>query len=246
MKVALVCIAKNEENYIKEWVEYHTKLGFDNIFIYQNDWRCEYEHPKLIKIPFDGLSQQMNAYNDWLCKKRNDFQFVAFFDVDEFLVLKKHNTIQEFLSNYTDKNGVAINWYFFGNNGHDKVIDGEYSQLKRFTKREEKMNFHIKTILNCKVNSRMSVHNPDYVPLVSPEGISFIGPYNKKSSDEIAQLNHYFCKTPEEFLKKCERGRADVTQYKNTYETNYSPSNKNEVEDLHALNFMYGEKNYKQ
>ena len=37
MKIALVCIAKNEDNYIKEWITYHKKLGFDDIFIYEND-----------------------------------------------------------------------------------------------------------------------------------------------------------------------------------------------------------------
>lgn len=34
MKTALVCIAKNEDNYIDEWIEYHLMLGFDRIFVY--------------------------------------------------------------------------------------------------------------------------------------------------------------------------------------------------------------------
>lgn len=241
MKVALVCIAKNEDNYIKEWVDYHIKLGFDNVFIYENDWRCDYTHPQLVKIPFDGLSQQMVAYNNWLKHRKNGFDWVAFFDVDEFLVLKKHKTIQEFVSDYNSKNGIGINWYFFGNNGHEKVED-DYSQIKRFTKRGSVMNHHIKTILNCNVKCNMKVHNPDSVQIVSPEGNQIYGPFNYKFSDEIAQLNHYFCKTPEEFKKKCDRGRADKFEYKNTFEVNYQPQNLNEVEDTHALDFMYGEK----
>ena len=39
MKTALVCIAKEEDNYIDEWIKYHLKLGFNDIFVYQNDWR---------------------------------------------------------------------------------------------------------------------------------------------------------------------------------------------------------------
>lgn len=39
MKTAIVCIAKNEDNYIDEWIKYHTKLGFDYVYVYQNDWR---------------------------------------------------------------------------------------------------------------------------------------------------------------------------------------------------------------
>lgn len=239
MKIALVCIAKNEDNYIAEWVEYHVKLGFENVFVYENNWRCKYEHPKLIKIPFDGVSQQINAYNHWLTNKKNEYDWVAFFDVDEFLVLKKHKNVQDFVLDYKGRNGIGVNWYMFGNNGHEKV-DGEFSQVRRFTKRGEKMNHHVKTILNCSTNCRMSVHNPNGVVIVSPNGISFTGPFNKTPNDEIAQLNHYYCKTPEEFMKKCDRGRADTAYHKNKFEVNYAPENLNEVEDLNAFNFMYG------
>ena len=34
MKTALVCIAKDEDNYIDEWLKYHLKLGFSNIYVY--------------------------------------------------------------------------------------------------------------------------------------------------------------------------------------------------------------------
>ena len=33
MKVALVCIAKNEDNYIQEWINYNLKLGFDKTLV---------------------------------------------------------------------------------------------------------------------------------------------------------------------------------------------------------------------
>jgi hypothetical protein len=34
MKSALVAIAKDEDDYINEWIEYHFKIGFDNIILY--------------------------------------------------------------------------------------------------------------------------------------------------------------------------------------------------------------------
>lgn len=39
-KVALAAIAKDEDNYIEEWIRYNLKLGFDKIIIYQNNWRA--------------------------------------------------------------------------------------------------------------------------------------------------------------------------------------------------------------
>ena len=37
MKTALCAIAKNENLYIREWVEYYMKLGFSNIILYDNN-----------------------------------------------------------------------------------------------------------------------------------------------------------------------------------------------------------------
>jgi hypothetical protein len=240
IKVALVCIAKNEDPYIQEWVEYNTKLGFDHIHLFQNDWRTDYEHPNLIKYVIDGLNKQRSAYNLFLHQYGNRYDWAAFFDVDEFLVLKKHKTIKEFVLDYNDKAGVGINWVMFGNNGHTEVIDNEYSQIKRFTKREKGINNHIKTILNLKYNFLMDIHNPVNLMVSDTNGNLINGPFNDKGTDEVAQINHYYCKTPDEFIKKCERGRADTAYYRNVYPDNYNPSNLNDVEDLWAYNFMYG------
>lgn len=34
MKVALFTLAKDEDNYIEEFLDYYIKLGFDDIFVY--------------------------------------------------------------------------------------------------------------------------------------------------------------------------------------------------------------------
>ena len=36
---AIICVAKDEDHYIDEWIEYHLKLGFDAIYIIQNQWK---------------------------------------------------------------------------------------------------------------------------------------------------------------------------------------------------------------
>lgn len=240
IKTALVCIAKNEDPYIKEWVEYYIKLGFENIFIYMNDWRTDYEHPQITKHIVDGLDKQRFVYNLFLEQYIQDYDWAAFFDIDEFLVLKKHKTIQEFLSDYTNCVGVGINWVVFGDNGHNDIENYEYSQIKRFTKRGKKVDRHIKTILNLKTNCVMDIHNPVGVSVCSTDNRMITGPFNLDGNDDIAQINHYYCKTPKEFLNKCERGRADTSYHKNKYPDNYNPMNLNEVEDLFAYNFMYG------
>ena len=34
MKVGIAAIAKNEDNYIDEWIKYHLKLGIDQIMVF--------------------------------------------------------------------------------------------------------------------------------------------------------------------------------------------------------------------
>lgn len=239
MRVALVCIAKNEDNYIQEWIDYHKKVGFDDIFIYQNNWRWSGESEKVHKINFDGKNLQIVAYNNFLQTYKDQFDWVAFFDVDEFLVLKKHKNIKEFLKDYSDFDAIGINWVLFGNNNHNKV-DSEYSLIKRFTKRQSNVNQHIKSIIKMNKNLNMIIHNPTTF-WVNTEKQYKIGPFNVNGSIEVAQINHYFCKTKEEFIEKINRGKADNPSIRTMDE--YEQHNFNEVEDLIAYNFMYNDNN---
>ena len=70
MKVALVCIAKDEDNYIQEWIKYHKEIGFDDIFIYENNWRSGINQTNVKTIPFDGSCMQLRAYNDFIQKNK--------------------------------------------------------------------------------------------------------------------------------------------------------------------------------
>lgn len=236
MRVALVCIAKNEENYIQEWIDYHIKLGFDKIFIYQNDWRWTGETENVIKFELDGIDRQRTAYNHFLKTFNNDYDWVGFFDVDEFLVLKKHNNIKSFIQDYSDYNSIGINWVFFGSNGHTEINE-EYSVIKRFTKRKNTVDQHIKCLVKILPEVVMDIHNSN-MSWVDTEKRKSFGPFNPFGDNNVAQINHYFCKTKEEFQLKCDRGRADSPIYRRTIDE-YENHNFNEIEDLTAYNFFY-------
>jgi hypothetical protein len=237
MKVALVCIAKDEDEYIKEWIDYHKKLGFDNIFVFENNWRCKVQDEIVTTIEFDGEVKQIPAYNTFIDRFRYDYDWVAFIDVDEFVVLKKHENIKEFLKEYDSvENGIAINWVLFGNNEHDEPSE-KWSVLERFTKREIIPNSHIKTFLKLKRFGVKMVnpHHPN-VMLNDTNLSEIIGPFNIKGNIDVAQINHYFCKTLPEFRKKIKRGRADIKVGRSI--DDWKSHNKNEVDDFLALNYL--------
>ena len=238
MKVALVCVAKNEDNYIQEWINYYLKLGFDDIFIYENDWRCSIEQNNVHKIPFDGYNMQETSYNNFIQTYHNEYDWAAFFDVDEFLVLKKHADIKEFVSDYSKYNSIGINWVLFGDN--ELSFDGNYSVLSRFTKRQFAVNEHVKSIVKMNPMIEYQIHQPKNCEVVDPNFNIFTGPFNQMGHDNIAQINHYFCKTWDEWQNKKNRGRADVPFGNDAHfrpDSHFHQHNFNEIEDTSALDF---------
>jgi hypothetical protein len=237
VKIALVCVAKNEDNYIDEWLNYYNKLGFDHIFMYQNNWRCKSDYPFLTKIECDGYNIQTMAYNHFIENNIGIYSHAAFFDIDEFLVLKKHTDIKEFLKNYEEYDSLGINWIFFGDNGL-LYPDEDKSLIKRFTKRG-KIDRHIKTITKIKKNLYMNIHNinGNWNDL---DGNIHSGPFNYNGNNNIAQINHYQCKTFPEFIEKVNRGYACTDKHVRQDIGDFDKHNQNEIEDLDAYNFMYG------
>lgn len=60
MNTAVVCICKNEENYIKEWIDHYFSLGFDKIFVCDNNDVGNDSMYDIIK----GLNNENVIYSD--------------------------------------------------------------------------------------------------------------------------------------------------------------------------------------
>ena len=99
MKTALVAIGRRENQYAREWVGHHLALGFDHIYIYDNNHEGE-EHFETVLSDYvaDGSvtviwdyrdleGVQRHAYNDAYKQLSKDYDWIAFFDFDEFLFL---------------------------------------------------------------------------------------------------------------------------------------------------------------
>jgi hypothetical protein len=158
MRVALVVVAKSEDYYLDEWLDYNHKIGFDKIIMYQNDWRTDIERPFLEKRVWDGKSVQLPIYNSFL-DTDTEYDWVAFFDCDEFLVLRKHDNVKDFINDYKDKtNVIGLNWYFYGSFGLRTRTSN--SLLRMFSNRNKNVDQHVKVMVNTKSGQRMNLpHN---------------------------------------------------------------------------------------
>lgn len=251
MRVNLVAIAKDEDRYIEEWIEYNLKIGFDYIFLYLNDWEYRPTSDRVKTFQYNGDGVHLECYRDFLRKHHNECEWAAFFDVDEFLVLKKHSNVKDFISDvngrFTPKQ-IGLNWVYFGDNGISDFSEGTKGVLERFTMRGKEGSLIVKSIINVEEISKdlgmiNNMVNPHYLyyDSITPSGFIIQGVYSQEVDLEIAQLNHYYCKTKEEFRIKISRGRSDLNisnpEYYGNME-NFHNCNLNEVEDLNALNFF--------
>jgi len=223
-KVTACLINKDEGRYLAEWLAHYLTLGFDRVLLYDNDSRadtlaaeraCAASDPRITVIPWPDvldLSPQITAYDDAL--KRCETEWISFFDTDEFLVLKKHRSIQSYLAEAPGRAGaVAINWLLFGSSGEKYYRPEPVTMRFRRCSSKAVANTHVKCIARkAGCASIGHAHSPalkrGYVYVDSDlkpfalDGRAFNAAY----SYETAQLNHYVLRSREEFEAKRRRG----------------------------------------
>ncbi|MFT2007608.1 glycosyltransferase family 92 protein [Pontibacter sp. 13R65] len=222
--LSLVIIVKDEDAYLKEFIEYYKILGVNHFYFYDNDSTIPVSkslagyNKSLITINrISGKARQMDAYKHYLSTYGKDSRWAGFIDLDEFIVPKTAYTLPDFLKAYEYADAVGINWTLFGHNNHEVRPPGLVTE--NYTSRENKQNIHIKSIVNPR--KALFAANPHYIGMV--EGSHYIdakhfpitSAFNENHSIDLIQINHYFTKSAEEFIKKAERGRADTGEKRN-------------------------------
>lgn len=141
-KVAICAIGRLENRYAKEFVAHHLKLGFDKIYIYDNNHEGEERFEDVLKsyiqkkkveiIDWRGREHdQCHAYRDCYTRFGKDYQWIAFFDFDEHLKLATAKSIKDVLKDI-DADCVCLSWRTMSDNG---LIEYTNEKLeKRFTK----------------------------------------------------------------------------------------------------------------
>jgi hypothetical protein len=249
----IVCIAKLEHDYIEEFVKYHLHLGFKYIYLYDNEDTPTYElmlqtykdNIKVIHLPFNNYEKgvQYIALDHFIQNFlfTTDITHVAHIDIDEFIALKKHNNICNFINEYIvgDCQGIGMQWRYFGSSGRTEQTNEPITS--RFTMCEKNGSFNIKTLF--KKNNFLNYNTCHDVKLSSGHIKStnqtiIKGPFNYNIDLTVIQLNHYKCKTLPEFRYIRTRQRADIKgdTHENVDE-NFKICDINEIEELTACNF---------
>lgn len=235
MKVVVCCIAKQENDYIQEWVNYHLDLGFSEIYIYDNN---EIDGEKIVDVLADEKYQdkvvvidvrgqkyvQKEVYDEFYYKY--DFDWCAFIDVDEFITFNKdskYTNIVDFINERSSFDAIHLNWMCYGDNG--KIYKEKGNVIDRFPYPLNPLDFrctydfpennHIKTIIKkgLKIKWDKTPHTPSGVFTIGDSDGNFLNTNAplKTYSFNNAYIRHYITKSLEEYVIRINRQCADCS-----------------------------------
>lgn len=169
MKVALCLITRLSNKYLREWVCHYKSIGFDKIYIYDNNRPgediCSDEISDYIDNGFvevidfsnAGGRVQEKAYQDCYDSHNEEYDWMAFFDDDEYLMLNVCDNIKDFLSMdiFNEKYIVSFPMVNFSDN--EIIINNKKTRLDVYTKVLDKENLcflaFYKSITRCGLNA---------------------------------------------------------------------------------------------
>jgi len=230
IEVALFGACRNENLYIEEWINHYLNLGVDHIYLVDNssdnslesicnnykenvsiiDLRQKEKMYRFVDYQPTLYTSLYNIYQikyDWLC----------FFDIDEFLMLNKDNNIKDYLNRdiFSNIDQIHVTWLTFGDN--ENIYYENKPVVERFTSISNKYYdiykehaFGVKTILHNGLDLHFqtchtAVSNTD-IPLRTSDGTGYLYDQSYSTHDyggyELSQLNHYETKSTEEFINK--------------------------------------------
>lgn len=237
--LSVCAIAKDEGPYFVEWIEWHKAQGVEKFYIYDNestDGTREILQPYIEQGIVDytywpGYRRQLAAYDDCLARHRLSSRWLAFIDLDEFIVPVRDASIPDFLRRFEQFPAVEVNWLIYGSGGARTKEPG--TMMQRFRHHSlpgHLLNRHVKSIVNprrvfnmigCHEAARISGHAAD------SHGNEIRKHFREREpQQDVIRINHYAVRSFQEFQEKQARGRASGKQrevkseYFNQYDLN--------------------------
>ena len=238
LNILLCIIIKNENIYLRQFIDYYFEIGVNKIIILDNNDLNDGEIldeiiNNYIDIGFVEIinirnkkKYQIKGYTEVYNKYQKNYDWLMFFDVDEYLMIPNYKNIHDFLNEkkYYNYDIIHVSWVYFDDN--DLIFYDNRTLLERFTrprhminKKFNILNVHIKSILRnglLNFSWKGTPHTPNgnfSCCDVNGKKVKNI-PFLYKNTGIISNLTvpylkHFLFKTVEEyFLKKLPRGSA--------------------------------------
>ena len=225
IKIAVCTMAKLENLYINEFIDYYFKLGVNNIFIYDNNepntekiadvLKNSYNHKVFIYETYKyNITHQSQAFTHCYKSFKNKFDWFIMVDIDEYVYII-NDTLKSYLNNEIFKKCDFIKLHWLIPTDNNLLYYDSRPLMIRF-KGPYKKKRHIKSIIRGNISDLTYwVHSPNHSPKknitcnnegtkINYKNLNFeiIEPINTKK----AFIIHFRYKSTEEFINKYKRG----------------------------------------
>lgn len=241
MHKTAICVIIKDELDLDEWIIYHQEIGFDHIYIYDNNEISISEeikkHKNCTYIHFPGPVKQIEAYEDWIKNFKSECEYVCVIDADEYVVFSsKYKSIRDVLSQLPeDHDALILNSKLFFNLEKTRKKGLLFLNNLTWQKFWYRKNWKSKPILinyskSVKTFSKTElikeINNPHTIEYFTDEVKSYSGDLKSKCvvknfchymvKEPEIWINHYYIKSLKEFRHKClVRGRATTEKKRN-------------------------------
>ena len=267
LKVAMCAIAKKENRYIKYFIKHYKDIGYNHFYLYDNNLSGR-ESLEDVEIVKDGVKEgyitiidyknipnhpQMEAYYSCYENYNKEYDWISFYDIDEFLILKeKRIKIQHFLNHprFNNCDNIKVSWKVYNDNEQLEYEDRPL--IERFPTETEYLyeERHIKSTVRGGLdyhNLRKS-YNPHNIwtnlkSCTSSGKPTDNGCFVYPPDFETSYLNHYNTKTIREYYEKTNKNNVEPEKIpekeKQKYFKFFFTLNKKTKEKVDIFNQMY-------
>lgn len=219
--LGIVAIVQNQSPYLAEWIRYHRAIGVEQFYIYDNE--SEDDTAGVARrfgchvIPWPGRHmQQLSAHEHALRMLRDECQWLAFIDPDEFIFAPGKNFVA-MLRQRIDAPALAMCWACFGTSSIPlRPVDGV---LRNFLRRgidaawvnDGYINRHIKSVIQPGLVTPHMPKDPHHFLTRTYDfsGRLIDGPFHPCVTWTGVRLNHYISRSIGEALVKMHTPRVN-------------------------------------
>lgn len=227
-RIAVCAIARNERDYLLEWVAYHRLAGFDGIHVYDNvsddgtsELLAALDTAGVVHRTHwprkEGIPPQRHAYQHFLENHAGQYDWVLVCDLDEFVV-PRTGTLKDFIRRGTERDpsitAYALPWLVFGSGGQDEQAPGLV--IERFTNCAEQPGPSVKTLFRSDAVLAMRTHIADLMwgrwadnRYERPRWSDKMPIDLVEAEDGEVLVHHYFTKSRAEWVERRKLPKAD-------------------------------------
>jgi hypothetical protein len=237
----------NEAFGIQEFIAFHLAQGVEHFYIYNNaskDNTAEQLQPFIDQgvVTLETRTEKpMSPAADTHCMNTygQECEWIACIDADEFLFAPDGRKLPAVLAEYKQHPAVVAAWVYYGSAGHNTRPNGLV--IESFNRSSGEVDVTIKSIVQP--SKLLKYGNPHFwyyrgwSQAVNENHEPILGPSINHPTANKLRINHYFCKSREDYMIKIDPSYAAdphgiLLPNRTLEKVDMQMNSHNEVEDL--------------